>query len=137
MKNHAALLIKDADNKFLFIRRSKHKKTLPNIWSFPSGTQEENEHIHATAEREAMEELGIAIKAEHTLTTQDLPEFGVRLHFIVCRITAGEPSIKEPLEIAELDWLTFPDFFKRFSDDDIGHGLIHLRQNQQVWSKYL
>jgi len=134
MKDHAALLIQDND-KYLFIRRSERKTTLPNIWSFPSGTREEGEDVYETARREAYEELGIQIKVESTLATKELPEFGVKLHFVICSIVSGEPVIKDYDEIGEIEWLSFTQFFERFTDSEIGHGLIYLRQNPQIWGR--
>ena len=135
MKDHAAILIKK-DNQFLFVKRSEKKKTLPGIWSFPSGTKEENEEIIQTAEREALEELGVKVKAEEIMTTKELSEFGVKLHFVVCSIVSGKPSIFDYDEIAEIDWLTINDFFEKYTDDEIGHGLVFLRKNPQLWTDF-
>ncbi|MFH1683236.1 MAG: NUDIX domain-containing protein, partial [Candidatus Woesearchaeota archaeon] len=109
MKDHAAILIQTAD-RFLFIKRSAQKKTLPNIWSFPSGTNENGEDIYQTAVREAYEELGVSVKAEDILATKELPEFGVRLHFVLCSVSSGEPTIQDANEIQEMEWLSFNEF---------------------------
>ena len=135
MRDHVAMLIKD-QNKFLFIKRSKRKKTLPNIWAFPSGTKEEDESIEETAKREAFEELDILINPEKVLTIKELPEFGVRLHFLISEISSGIPKIKEVNEIDELEWLSFNEFFNKYTDEEIGHGLIFLRKNPEVWKEF-
>ena len=135
MIDHAALVIRN-NNKILFIKRSEQKTTLPNIWSFPSGTKEETEDIKETVKREAYEELGVNVEVEDTLAIKELPEFGVRLHFITCNIPSGEPTIKEPKEISKIDWLTFNEFFDKFEDNQIGHGLIFLRQNPHIWKNF-
>ena len=132
MKNHIGLIIRDLD-KLLFIQRSSNKKTLPNIWAFPSGTVEEGETVEQTAVREAREELGVEVMVEKTLAVTELPEFGVRLHFLVAVIKFGVPGIQEPNEIQTICWLTMPEFFAKFTDSQIGHGLIWLRQNPLVW----
>ena len=134
MKNHAAIVLK-SQNKVLFVQRSATKKTLPNIWAFPSGTVEEGEEIESTIKREAREELGIDVSIEGILTTTELPEFGVRLHFIVCTSLSGEPTIREPDEIQAIKWMTFEEFFNEYSDDQIGHGLIYLRKHPEIWNK--
>jgi 8-oxo-dGTP pyrophosphatase MutT (NUDIX family) len=136
MKDHVAILVRD-NNKFLFIKRSEHKKTLPNIWAFPSGTKEDNEEVCETAEREAYEELGIKVKVENTLAIRELPELVTRLHFIICSILSGTPFIKELNEISEIEWLTLSQFFDKYDDSRIGHGLIFLRQNPQIWGNYI
>ena len=133
MKDHVALIIKNQENEILFIQRSFKKKTLPGVWSFPSGTVEKGENIYETVKREAKEELGIEVEPKETLAANDLPEFSVRLFFILCEIKNGNPSIKEPNEIKEINWMRFGDFFDKFSDEDIGHGLIWLRKNPQLW----
>src|SRR3989344_279802 len=119
MKDHVAILIKD-QKKFLFIKRSKNKKTLPNIWAFPSGTKEDGESVEATAIREAFEELDVLITSKKLLTIKELPEFGVRLHFLIAEVESGIPTIKEVNEIDKIGWLTFNEFFNKFSDNEIG-----------------
>ena len=136
MKDHAAILIHNDKNEFLFVKRSKFKKTLPNIWAFPSGTKEIEESIPETAVRESYEELGVNVEAERTLAIKELTELQSTLHFVVCKIISGEPFIKDANEIQEIEWLTFSQFFKKYSDSEIGHGLIFLRQNPQIWKEY-
>jgi 8-oxo-dGTP diphosphatase len=135
MKDHAAIMIRDGDGRILFVKRSMKKKTLPGAWSFPSGTVEESEDILSTAVRESMEELGVDVVAEKVLSTLDLPEFSARLHFVLCSVENGSPYIKEVDEIDRIDWMRMEDFFERFSDDEIGHGLIWLRKNSDVWAE--
>ena len=132
MKEHVALIIKNKNREVLFVRRSLKKKTLPGTWSFPSGTIEPNEKAYDTSIREAKEELDIDITPEQVLATKELPEFSVKLIFVVCSIVAGSPRIKEPDEIDEIRWMSFGDFFNNFSDEEIGHGLIWLRKNQEI-----
>ncbi len=131
-KDHAVFVLRDGQ-KVLFVQRSKNKKTLPNIWAFPSGTVEEGEKPEETARREAKEELGVEIEVAGTLATVELQEFPVRLHFIVGTIKSGELEIKQPEEIQVLCWLTFQEFFAEHTDQEIGHGLIWLRQHPEVW----
>ena len=134
MKDHAAIMIMNGDGKILFIQRSMKKKTLPGAWSFPSGTVEEGEDVLLTAVRESMEELGVDVSPERVLSTLDLDEFSVRLHFVLCSMEVGEPVISEPDEIDAIDWMSMEDFFEKFSDDNIGHGLAWLRKNPDVWA---
>jgi len=135
MKDHAAIMIRSDDGQILFIQRSIKKSTLPGAWSFPSGTVEEGEDVLSTAVRESMEELGVDVSAEKVLSTLDLPEFSARLHFVLCSVKDGEPTIEEPDEIDAIDWMSMGDFFEKFSDDEIGHGLVWLRANPDVWAE--
>ena len=58
------------------------------------------------------------------------------LHFIVCTLITGTPFIKDQNEIDEMEWLTLPQFFEKYDDTKIGHGLIYLRQHPEVWEEY-
>jgi 8-oxo-dGTP diphosphatase len=133
MSDHAAIIIRKG-NEVLFVKRSLKKHVLPGAWAFPSGTQRDGEPLLDTARREAMEELGVDIRPDSVLCTQELPEFNDTLHFILCSIISGEPQIREPDEIDQLLWMSFRDFMVRFDDSQIGHGLIHLRKNPQIWA---
>ena len=85
--------------------------------------------------REALEELGVSINNEKHFATCELPEFNIKLTFVLCNVESGKISIKEPKEIDKIEWMTFEEFFERFSDDQIGHGLIWLRKNSEVWKR--
>jgi 8-oxo-dGTP pyrophosphatase MutT (NUDIX family) len=135
MKEHAAMVIKNKEDKILFIQRSLKKKTLPGAWSFPSGTKEENESIFNTALRESYEELGIKVIPNKIMATKDLPELSSRLLFILCDINDNqEPEIKAVDEIEQFKWMSFNEFFGKFNDNQIGHGLVWLRQNPDIWN---
>lgn len=136
MTDHAAIIIRKGKD-VLFVKRSMTKKVLPGAWGFPSGTRPEHETPFETAKREAMEELGVEVRPEKLLCTQELPEFGVTLHFILCAVTRGEPEIREHNEIAELLWLPFKDFLDRYDDSQIGHGLVWIRKNPQLWASLI
>ena len=132
MKQHAALVLRDRD-KILFVKRSMKKKTLPGMWAFPSGTLEKGEEVYDTIKREALEELNVDVNTEKILAETSLPELSVNLIFVLCSIKSGKPTIKEPDEIDRFEWMKFPEFFERFSDNEIGHGLIWLRKNPEIW----
>lgn len=136
MKNHAVFILRDGD-KFLFVQRAATKKSLPNIWAFPSGTIEEGETPEITIIREAKEELGVDVQIEKSLAKVELPELQARLHFIVCAANLATPIIFDPGEIQKIRWLTFEEFFKEYSDQQIGHGLIYLRQHPEIWANGL
>ena len=133
MEEHVALIIKNENREILFIQRSFNKKTLPGAWSFPSGTVEEGENINKTALREAYEELGVEINFDKIIAETELPEFSVKLIFVLCSIKNGKIFIKEPNEINKIEWMTFNEFFNKFSDNEIGHGLVWLRKNPEIW----
>ena len=59
-----------------------------------------------------------------------------KLYFLICNVLSGSPFIKDVNEIEEIEWLTFNQFFDKYNDDQIGHGLIFLRQTPSAWKKY-
>jgi len=134
MKSHAVLVILDENNKVLFVQRSMKKKTLSGAWSFPSGTIEDGEDIFQTIIREGHEELDVELEPIKIFAEKELREFSVNLIFVACKIKEGNPKINEPDEIDDLAWMTFSDFFALFSDTEIGHGLVWLRQHPQIWN---
>ena len=134
MSDHAAIIVRKG-NSVLFVKRSMKKRILPGAWAFPSGTKPEHETLFETAKREAMEELGVEVRPDSVLCTQELPEFNDTLHFVLCSITKGEPSIREPNEIDQLLWMPFQDFLKKHDDSQIGHGLIYLRTQPKLCAK--
>lgn len=131
MKSHAAIVLRNGD-KVLFVQRATTKKSLPNIWAFPSGTIEEGETPEATAVREAMEELRIHIVPERILATVELPELDAKLVFIVCTQRGQDQIVSDPSEIQAIRWMTFQEFFSEYTDSQIGHGLIYLRKHSEV-----
>ncbi|MBI5654800.1 NUDIX hydrolase [Candidatus Uhrbacteria bacterium] len=133
MRDHAAIMIREGE-KFLFVQRSASKKTLPNIWAFPSGTIEEGEAAEVTTVREAREELGVDVEVLKILDSVDLPEFGTRLVFVICGIKSGTPMIQAADEIQALRWMSLEDFFREYTDEQIGHGLVYLRQHPERWT---
>jgi 8-oxo-dGTP diphosphatase len=135
MKEHGVIVIKDDKNRILFVKRSLTKKILPGAWSFPSGTVEENENVLDTVKREAKEELGVEIIPCEIFGDVDLPEFSVKLIFVLCKIAGGNLSIISHDEIDKVEWMEFNEFFSKFKDDKIGHGLVYLRKNPDVWKK--
>lgn len=134
MKNHAVIVLRDKD-KFLFVQRASTKKFLPNLWAFPSGTMEINEKAEETVVREAREELGIDVFVEKLVGDIELPELDSILHLVLCKTNSSENITFDKSEIQKIRWLTFEEFFKEYSDDEIGHGLIYLRKNPEVLQK--
>jgi mutator protein MutT len=132
MKTHAVIVLINEKNELLFVKRSMKKKTLPGIWSFASGTMEEGENPLQTVRREAIEELGVNVNPEKVFAEVELPELSSKLIFVLCPLREGQPSIKEPDEIDQIKWMKIEDFFRKFNDGQIGHGLVWLRKNPAI-----
>ena len=132
MQDHAVLVIRSG-SKCLFVQRSFTKKTLPGAWAFASGTVEAEETIEETAKREAKEELGLIVSVQKVFASHELPNFNTILHFVLCNLVEGEPIIHAPDEIEAFEWISLSDFFEKYNDSQIGHGLVWLRANTNIW----
>jgi len=132
--NHAVIVLRDG-KKILFIQRAVTKKSLPNVWAFPSGTVEEGETMEMTAIREAREELGIDIEVKKALATIELSKLGVCLHLFLCASKQCASIIFDLKEIQKIQWMTLRAFFEEYDDSQIGHGLIFLRKHPEIWKE--
>ncbi len=83
-------------------------------WGFPGGSLEVGETVTACAERELLEETGIAANAAGVLTAYDFirrdADNRVSFHFLlVCVVLdwrAGEGELREPESHAAIGWFT-------------------------------
>ena len=135
MKKHAAIMLRNNEGKFLFVKRLDNVKTLPSAWTFPSGTVEEGESTINTMLREAKEELGVSIHSSELISEIELPEFDVKLYFFMSDNYEGTPTMLATDEMQAIEWMSFDEFFSKFTDEEIGHGLVKLR-NDPVLDKF-
>jgi 8-oxo-dGTP diphosphatase len=93
-----AVILDGAARRVVLVRRGVPPRQ--GQWSLPGGAVELGETVRAAAEREAMEETGLAVATEELLGVFDriLPGDGGRLryHYVLidflCRVRAGELS---------------------------------------------
>lgn len=102
-----AILVDDQGRLFL-ARRGAQAKNERGLWEFPGGAVEFGETLAAALKREIHEEYGIKIVVGELLDVVDHILPGEGQHWVsptyICRITAGEPSIREPEKCAEIGW---------------------------------
>ena len=104
---------------------------LGGYWEFPGGKREESESIEECLAREAMEELGIQIRATKFLIRREhhYPEKVLHLYFHFCEWESGEP---QAIDCADFRWI-FPEELVNFqfppADDEIIRDLIGNRQS--------
>lgn len=107
-----AVIIRE-DGRVLVTQRGDQMK-LPLKMEFPGGKIEPGETAEACLIREIFEELeiDIAIVGRLPSNDHDYPDFSIRLHPFVCRITEGNIVLKEHAayfwldknELNGLDW---------------------------------
>jgi len=126
---NAVLLILEKDGKILYGKRAPDRDSLPGRWSLPSDKIEKGETLEMTARRCAEHELGLQIRKVMLFDTyhfKDKNEDKV-LNFIKATYDDA-PKICDPRELTELEFYSFKEFFKKYDDSKIGHGLQYLRK---------
>ena len=108
------LLVKDAQGRYLFLRRSPSFKPGVQRWDIPGGRIEIEEPLDAALTREVREETGLKVKASSLIAAQYIfvPEKDihvVRLTY-VGEVEAGEPVLSD--EHSEYRWMTKDDAMK-------------------------
>lgn len=88
------------DNELLLIRRTRQNAEggIDNWLSIPGGGLESDETPQQAVVRELQEELGLVVKIDSFLTTQDVPSEESRHYYFLCSIIEGEPRILEQSE---------------------------------------
>ena len=128
----AVILILMKDDKIIFCKRSHHRKSLPNKWSLPAGKLEENETFIEGAKREAQEELRLKIYDLKLFDKEEIKKDGEEkiLYFVEAKYDEW-PEFFDKRELSEIREYSFEEFFSLFSDEEIGHGLQHLRKKMK------
>ncbi len=88
----------------ILIAQRKHGDFLGGYWEFPGGKQEEGETIEDCLAREAVEELGIELRASrlHCQKTHEYPNRKLFFHFYFCEYLSGEP---QTLDCQDVRWV--------------------------------
>ena len=103
-------IIFDSHKKVFLARRGKEARNESGKWEFPGGSVEFGETLEHALAREIMEEYGIEIEILSLLDVVNhiIPE--EKQHWVspsfLCRITRGEPVIKEPHKCDEIGWFS-------------------------------
>jgi mutator protein MutT len=97
----------------LLVTRRKPDAHLGGLWEFPGGKCLPGEPPDACAEREALEEVGVACRALKLREpiVYAYPERTVRLHPVECAYVGGGPR---PIEVAEWAWVR-PEDLDRYA----------------------
>lgn len=129
-----AIIVAD-DGRLLLSRRGPKAKNERGLWEFPGGSVEFGERLADALKREMEEEYGVAIEVGELLDVVDhvLPDEGQ--HWVsptfICRLTGGEPVIREPDKCAEVRWFgpdEMPGDLTRISRENLAHYRARLRE---------
>lgn len=113
----------DKRGDVLIMHRGPNVKSVPNVWSFPSGSHEYGEQIHECAARELMEEFNLQANKIVVLGAYDnLPGDGNHWVIIVVLVLVetfasavnNEPERHDKMEIISQYDLCEEDFFVRY-----------------------
>jgi 8-oxo-dGTP diphosphatase len=96
----AGAFVFDAEGRLLLLRHAYDG----GRWGLPGGRMEPGEDPLDCVVRETREETGLEVAVEHLIGLYRL-EHGFAAYAFACRIVAGEPSIQDPAEIAEVAWV--------------------------------
>jgi 8-oxo-dGTP diphosphatase len=101
-------IIVDGQGRLFLARRGPQAKNERGLWEFPGGSVEFGEKLADALQREIREEYGVEIAVGELLDVVDhiLPAEGQ--HWVsptfICKVTSGEPHIREPGKCAEIAW---------------------------------
>ena len=130
----AVVLIIQREGKGLFAKRAKWRTSLPNRWSLPADKIIRDEGVEAAVKRCAWHELALKVKSFNVLHERHFNVEGEdKTLYFVSVDAEGEAEITHD-EITEIQWLSFEEFFKKYVDEEIGHGLQWLRNNLDIQS---
>jgi 8-oxo-dGTP diphosphatase len=91
------------DGAVLMIRRRLAEGEL--LWAFPGGAVEAGETPEQAAVREVAEEVGLTVEAERVLGERVHPKTGRAMVYVACKMLAGEATVLDAEEIAEVAWV--------------------------------
>lgn len=127
------MLIYNEGNEVLFTRRAPNRKYLSSVWALPSGHIEEGETYQEAVIREAKEELNIDVsgsKLNQIIQEPSGDNTRVYLAEVHANNYQGAPSIISD-EFKQLVWMPLKDFYNKFTDEEIGSTLRHIRPQFQ------
>lgn len=91
------------NGRVLMARRRQQEGKL--LWAFPGGGIEAGETPEEAAVREVAEEVGLEVEASKVLGDRVHPQSGVHMTYVACSVIAGEATVVDEEELAEVAWL--------------------------------
>lgn len=93
------------DGRWLMVRRSRHVTVLPGRVCFPGGGACAGEPQPDACVREALEELGAAVRPIRCVWRHDFPDRPLTLFGWLAELGDGDLRL-DPLEVEEVLWLS-------------------------------
>ena len=107
-----ALGILFKNGKILLGKRSKHRRSYPNVWDIIGGHCEIGETLEQTLIRELEEEIGVTPTVFEQIETLLDPNNGETYHVFVVTNWAGEPTRLQPEEHSQIGWFEIDEASK-------------------------
>jgi 8-oxo-dGTP diphosphatase len=119
-------LLRDSENKCLFLRRSADSKTNAGRWEPPGGKIEPGERLDEALRREVFEEANLQITVSRLLAAIEfeLPAIKVACLIMEGRVTSGDVHVSSEhdayrwLRLEELQHVDLATQFRRYFNGD-------------------
>jgi 8-oxo-dGTP diphosphatase len=95
------------NRRVLLVRRRVREGRL--AWQFPAGKVEPGESASEAAVREALEEVGLAVRAIGSLGERVHPDTGRTMYYVPCSVASGTARVASEGEVAEATWCSHDD----------------------------
>ncbi len=122
------------EGRLFLARRGTLAKNERGLWEFPGGSVEFGETLSAALRREMLEEYGIEIAVGELLDVVDHILPAENQHWVspafICKIVAGEPTIREPGKCSEIGWFLpgeMPADLTSITKQNLAHYLERIR----------
>src|SRR5688572_21426911 len=99
----------ERQERFLFGRRSPHKRSAPGYWCPISGRIEPGESQSAAVEREVAEEVGLRVRARQKVAECDTHDGSAVIHWWSCELLDDTPARLANDEHTELAWCSIAE----------------------------
>jgi len=124
-------IIVNPDGRLFLAQRGPMAKNERGLWEFPGGSVEFGETLAQALAREMREEFSIEIQVGELLDVVDHILVDEKQHWVsptyLCRITSGNPVIKEPEKCSAIGWFD-PDQVPAELSTITRQNLAHYRQ---------
>ena len=105
IKDAVSLIIKNEEDKTLFVLRSETKDSYPLVWSLPSSFIHNDETPQDTVKRIGKDKLGVELKPIKLINEgkSDRGDFILFMHDYEAEVSSGTPSVVSD-DYIEMKW---------------------------------